>query len=154
MLAEVLNKQGQIGVEVIKAALSAYSATGETVDSVRYESTSNTLKLFAREFIEAIETGRGPRQSNQDGGFKDRMLGYMKAKGIGTDLNEKKREQLAKFLVLKINREGDRLWKAGGGRDVYSSVLDKFVDQLMAEVSKDQLESFQDQVSASLKGIS
>lgn len=153
MLAQVLKDQGEIGVAVIKAAINVYSATGKSADSVRYESTHNTLQIFARGFIEAMETGRGPRQSSQDGGFKDSMLEYMKAKGIGDELSEKKRQQLARFLVLKINREGDTLWNKGGGRDVYSSVLDKFVEQLTAAVAKDQLTIFQEAVSKSLKGI-
>lgn len=153
MLAQVLDQQGKIGVAVVKAAIEVYSATGKSADSVRYEATGTTLKIFARGYIEAMETGRGPRQSSQDGNFKDSMLEYMKAKGIGADLTPKKREQLAKFLVLRINRDGDKLWQKGGGRDVYSSALDKFVDELMAAVSKDQLEAFQAKVSASLKGI-
>lgn len=153
MLAQVLKDQGEIGVAVIKAAIDVYSATGKSADSVRYESTGNTLQIFARGFIEAMETGRGPRQSNQDGGFQDSMLDYMKAKGIGADLTPKRRNQLARFLVLKINREGDNLWKKGGGRDVYSSTLDKFVEQLMAAVAKDQLTLYQEAVSKSLKGI-
>jgi len=153
MLAQVLDQQGKIGVAAIRAAINVYSATGKSADSIRYESTESNLKIFGRGYIEAMETGRGPRQSTEDGNFKDSMLEYMKAKGIGADLSEKKRQNLAKFLVLRINRDGDKLWQKGGGRDVYSSTLDKFVEQLMAAVTKDQLNTYQAMVSASLKGI-
>lgn len=154
MLTETLDKEGQIGVEMIKQAISSKSATGKTVESVRYESDDKRLQIFARAFVETMETGRGPRKSSTDGGFKDEMLDYMKARGIGADLDAKKREQLAKFLVLKINREGDRLYKAGGGRDVYSGALAKFIDHLIAAVTKHQFAEMQAKVSDSLKGIS
>jgi len=154
MLTEVLDQQGKLGVEMIRSAVSKYSATNKTADSIRYESNDTKLQIFGRAFIEGMETGRGPRKSSTDGGFKDEMLEYMKARGIGSDLDAKKRANLAKFLVLKINREGDRLYKAGGGRDVYSSALSEFIEQLIAAVTKQQFKEMQEKVTASLKGIS
>lgn len=153
MLGELLKKQGEIGIQKVKSAIAPFSATRETEESIRFESTETTLKIFAREFIEAMETGRGPRQSSTDGGFKDKMLDYMQARGIGSELDQKSKERLAKFLVLKINRDGDKLWKKGGGRDVYSKAVEEFTEELMEVVAKHELESFSAQVSASLKGI-
>lgn len=153
MLAQVLEQQGKKGVEIVKAAVSKYSASGDTVNSIEFQSTENSLQILAREFIQTLETGRGPRKSSESGGFKDKMLRYMQARGIGSDLDQKKKEALAKFLVLKINREGDKLYKAGGGRDVYTKALEGFVKDLEKEVSKVQTKKYTDEVLASLNGI-
>jgi hypothetical protein len=153
MLADVLDDLGQMAVDKLKAAVSRYSATGKTADSIRYESDENTLKVFGREYIEAMETGRGPRKSSEDGGFEDSMLEYMQAKGIGADLDEKKRRQLARFLVLRINRDGDKLHKRGGGRDVYSSVLDQVEQQIINTVTQFQINAAMGAVKNSLKDI-
>lgn len=153
MLKDVLNEQGKKGVDLIKESVSKYSATGKTADSIEYKSDDKRLQILAREFIQAMETGRGPRKSSDNGNFKDRMLEYMERKGIGSSLDQKKKEALAKFLVLKINREGDKLYKSGTTRNVYSKVLSEFVEQLEKEVSKAQLKQYTDKVLESLNAI-
>lgn len=153
MLASILDQQGQKGVDIVKAAISKYSATGESADSVEYTSDDKSLQILAREFISAMETGRGPRKSNSDGGFKDKMLQYMQVRGIRSDLDAKKKEALAKFLVLKINKEGDKLFKKGGGRDVYTKALEKFTEELTKAVTDYQMKVYTDEVLASLKDI-
>jgi len=153
MLKDVLEQQGKKGVEIVRAAVSKYSATGETERSIEYKSDATSLQILAREFIIAMETGRGPRQSSSDGGFKDKMLKYMQARGIGADLDQKKKDALAKFLVLKINREGDRLYKKGGGRDVYTSAVEKFAEDLIQAVSRDQFKRFGDKINETFKDI-
>jgi hypothetical protein len=139
-ITKILKDYGAAGVQLLKNDLSRISATGETKESIDYKVTStdasDKLVIFAREFFSSIETGRGPRKSSQDHGFKDKMLEYMKAKGIGSNLTEKKREQLAKFLVWKINKEGDKTFKQGG-RVVYTPTLNKLVEELRRELSKD-----------------
>ena len=64
------------------------------------------------------------------------MLEYMKARGIGADLSEKKRNQLARFLAYKINKEGDSVFKQGG-RIVYSETLTKFIAELKRAITQD-----------------
>jgi len=144
MLADVLNKYGKIGVEALKQDVSKVSATGETAASIRYEvsiGVISTLTYYGRKFFKALETGRGPRKTNEESGFKDYMLKYMAARGIGSDLSQKKRENLAKFLVLKINREGDATFKMGG-RTVYTPTLEKIKEELTDEVVKDRVKSY------------
>lgn len=153
MLTDVLKRYGQLGVDVLKKSVAPYSATKKTEQSIRFESTETTLKIFGRQFIETLETGRGPRKSSTQGDFLDNMLDYMKARGIGSGLNDKKRKQLAKFLVLKINKEGDKLYKSGGNRDVYSSTLEKFQDQLIQAVKKDQVKIMKEGIKESLKEV-
>jgi hypothetical protein len=139
-ITKTLNEYGAGAVQALKNDVSRISATGDTADSIRYEvksdDDSDKLTIFGRAFFSTIESGRGPRQSSTDHGFKDKMLDYMKAKGIGANLTEKKREQLAKFLVYRINKEGDKTFKQGG-RIVYSPTLDKLVAELRKELTKD-----------------
>jgi hypothetical protein len=151
-ITTTLTKFGKRGVHEIKADVARVSATGESAKSVRYEVISDDdtdrLRIVARPYFSTIETGRGPRKSNQDGGFKDKMLDYMKRKGIGADLTEKKRAQLAKFLVYRINKEGDKTYKSGG-RTIYSDGLLKLVEDLKKELAKDFLKD----TTAKIKGF-
>lgn len=147
-----LHKYGQLGVQALKQAVQKVSATGDTADSIHYEVKStedtDTLRLLGRAYFKAIETGRGPREGSTDEGFKDNMLAYMKARGIGSDLDEKKRENLAKFLVYKINKEGDKTYKQGG-RIVYTPALNKLVEELKRELTRD----FQQQTIKEIRGL-
>ena len=138
---EILDAYGKIGVEVLRQQVSTISATSKTANSIRYEVTEDRLKIFGRKFFETIETGRGPRKSSTYGGFDESMYEYMQAKGIGSDLPEKKRRQLAKFLAYKINKEGDQTYKHGG-RQVYSEALAKIVEELKKALIADFKKSF------------
>ena len=141
----ILNKYGAAGVALMKAAIRPLDATGKTSASLFYEVTvengSVKLVIYGREYMKTLETGRGPRRSNTYGGFDSSMLEYMKAKGIGADLTEKKRAQLARFLTLKINKEGDLTFKKGG-RIVYSDDLKKFVEELKQVLLKEYRNDF------------
>jgi hypothetical protein len=137
---QTLNNYGQIGVEALKQDVNKVSATGKTAESIRYEvtmeETIQKLTFYGRKFFKALETGRKPRESSEYSGFDVSMYEYMQARGIGADLPEKKRKQLAKFLAYKINKEGDKTYKQGG-RKVYSPTLTKLVDELTIAIIKD-----------------
>jgi hypothetical protein len=140
-----LDKYGKIGVHALKEDIQKISATGKTADSIRYEVNFNKgiweLGILGRKYFSAIETGRGPRTSAEYGGFDESMLEYMNARGIGSDLPEKKRKQLAKFLTYKINKEGDKTYKEGG-RTIYSPTIDKLVQELKAALKEDLKQLF------------
>jgi hypothetical protein len=145
LIRKTLTRYGNLGVEGLKKDVQKVSATGKTAESIRfevaYEEQMWRLTYYGRQFFKALETGRGPRETDQDGNFKQNMLEYMKARGIGSDLDEKKREALARFLVLKINREGDSTYKKGG-RIVYSATLSKLVDELINALKKDVVNKY------------
>jgi hypothetical protein len=153
MLSDILKAEVKKGVDIVKQNVAKYSATNKTVNSIEGTSDDNSLTILGRAFIEAMETGRGPRKSSDDGGFKDSMLEYVKARGMGLGLNEKQQENLARFLVLKINREGDQLYKMGGGRDVYSTPLAKFAENLEKVVADYMFKQASEKVFQSLTGI-
>lgn len=139
-VVSVLTKAGLAGVAELKRVVTPYSATGETVNSIRFEivqtGTKVSLRILGRKFFKALETGRGPRKSTQYQEYDLNILEYMKARGIGADLTEKKRKQLAKFIAYKINKEGDATFKKGG-RIVYSPVITKLIAELTQAVKKE-----------------
>lgn len=151
---DLLNKYGKIGVESLKNDVQKVSATGETAASIYYEIEGkdgvDTLRIIGRKFFKALETGRGPRKSSQEQGYTEKMYEYMQARGIGSDLTEKKRKQLARFLVYRINKEGDSVYKSGG-RVVYSKTLNKFVDELTQAVRKDLTKSYIKEITRNFK---
>ncbi len=147
---KILETYAPLGVELLKSKLQPLSATGKTVQSVRAEVSLDRLVIFARDFVGTIETGRGPRKSSTPGGFEDSMLEYMKARGIGADLTDKKRKQLARFLTYKINKEGDKTFKSGG-RQVYSDALAKFVEELKQALIDDFKKTFINSLKLSFK---
>lgn len=156
LIKNTLHNYGVLGSELLKAAIQPLSATGKTVRSIGFSvssgSDTDTLVIFGREFIATLETGRGPRKSGQKGDFEDNMIEYMQARGIGSDLSDKKRKQLARFLTWKINKEGDKTFKAGG-RQVYSNDLDKFVDQLREALVMDFKLTFRNNLKDALRAV-
>jgi hypothetical protein len=137
----ILNAYGQLGVEGLRQRVP--KATGKTAASIQYEVDFNRLRIFARDFFLTLETGRGPRKSSAYQGFDENLLEWMKARGIGADLSEKKRKQLARFFSFKINKEGDATFKSGG-KDVYSDFMDKFVEELSNEIVKVRTKEYAD----------
>lgn len=139
-LDQTLAKYGALAAESIRNDVSDLSATGKTAQSVHFIIVSKgekiRLQIRGRQFFKALETGRGPRKGTEYQGFDMNILEYMKARGIGADLSEKKRAALAKYIALKINREGDSIYQKGG-RQVYSQNLLKVVDELKLAIRKD-----------------
>lgn len=136
---QILEVGGNLAVTSIKNDVSKISATGKTRDSVRFVVFKYAgawhLQIRGRKFFKAIETGRGPRKGTEYQKFDISILDYMKARGIGSDLSEKKRANLARFIALKINKEGDSVFKQGG-RQVYSDNLDKIIDKIKQDIRK------------------
>jgi hypothetical protein len=143
-LTAILNEYGILGVKAIQTVLRPESATGETVRSIRYEvkikDTIQTLIYYGIKFLSTRETGRGPRKSSEYQEFDKSMLKWMAARGIGTDLPQKKKEQLAKFLAYKINKEGDDLHKSGG-RVLYTPVVEKLEKEITDRITQDFIQS-------------
>jgi len=147
MIKDVLDRFGRLGVSALRESLSGVRATGETERSIHYTIQTKqdiiSLVYYGRNYFKALETGRGhAKQSGDsgDGNFKERIYRWMIARGIGSDLPEKKRKQLAAFFVYKINKEGDSIYKHGG-RVNYSPVINKLVAEIKEAVKNDYIHS-------------
>jgi hypothetical protein len=145
IIRKTLDRYGNLGTQALKQDVSKVSATGKTAESIRHEVTYDNpywkLTFYGREFFKALETGRAPRKGNEYEGFDVSMYEYMQARGIGSDLPEKKRKQLAKFLAYRINKEGDKTYKQGG-RIVYSNTLTKLVNELIEALKRDVINKY------------
>jgi hypothetical protein len=143
-LTTILNEYGILGVKAIQTVLRPESATGDTVRSIRFEvkvkDTITSLIIFGRKFLGAMETGRGPRTSSEYQEYDKSLLKWMGARGIGADLPQKKKEQLARFLAYKINKEGDDLHKSGG-RVLYTPVIEKLEKEITDRITQDFIQS-------------
>lgn len=124
---DILKSYGVIGVEVLKQAIQSVEATGKTAQSIRYEveTTDKTdrLLLIGRAFFELIEKGRRPTDKGPSPEMIRFLTDYARARGLDDP------ESAAWGIAKKINKEGDKTYRAGG-RVVYSPELTKFVEEL------------------------
>src|SRR5688572_11399108 len=142
-ITETLKTYGVIGVEVLRQAILQVEATGKTAQSIRYEVTStddqDRLMLIGRAFFELIEKGRKPTSKNPSPDMIEFLTDYARARG------KSKPESAAWGIAKKINKEGDKTYRAGG-RLVYSPELIKFVDELKTVITKQVSKGFITQV--------
>lgn len=152
---EVLNSYGPIGVEILKASVEKVSSSGKTAESVRYEThTPGTLLLIGRAGFGALETGRGPRKTNEYGGFDKGLEEWLKREGFQQKKSKTGNTYYlignnwysGKSLAWKINSKGDLLYRSGKRREVYSQDLSKFVEELTEAVKSDQVGAMKEEV--------
>lgn len=139
-IATILNNYGRLGVELLKLDVSKISATGKTEESIHFTTDDNEdfnrLTYWGRKYFSAIETGRGPRESNKYGGYDKSLLEYMEARGMLTGLSARQKKRKAKSLAFFINKHGDSTYRSGG-RVVYSDSLQKIAKELTEALKKD-----------------
>lgn len=133
-MVQVLTVMGSIGEQTLKEALDKVSATHQTVNSVSSEVTETdytvSLKLFARKYVGLLQTGRKPTTKNPSPEMIELLTEYAKARGMS------KPESAAWAIAKTINKQGDKIFRSGG-RDVYSTELDKFVEEVTQSVMKE-----------------
>ncbi len=156
----ILDQYGKLGVDQIKKDLAPYSKSGKTVDSVHYEAwskgTVDRLVIMARAYISTMETGRGPRTSSEYGGFDKGLESYLNDLNLQTKTSKGgiKYYKLgeywfsAKSLAWKINKEGDKTYRAGG-RTIYTPTVDALVDAIKKSIRKE----FKVQFTRTIKNI-
>jgi hypothetical protein len=158
-MLELLEQWGKKGVALFKAAVAPYSATGKTVASIKYKATPTGLKITARGFFEALETGRGPRKASAYSGFDKSLDEWAKARGFSSKKSKsgtvyyKIGDQWfsAKSLAWKINTKGDKKFRSGNRLDVYTSVKEEFLQDLKDAVIKVKKDEFKDKVINTLR---
>ena len=158
-MLELFEEWGKKGVALFKAAVAPYSATGKTMASIKHKATEKGLRITGRGFFEALETGRGPRKSATYSGFDKSLDEWAKARGFQSKKSKKGTTYYkingvwfsAKSLAWKINSKGDKKHRSGDRLDVYSSIKDKFLEELKDAVIKEKKEEFKNKVINTLK---
>jgi hypothetical protein len=158
---EVLNKFGENLVNDIKFAIRNKNltgkgpsvASGDLVNSVRYEVKENELSIYALQYIGALQYGRKPTVNPIAGNptLKERIRVWLDQKGIEPDGITK--DSLAFLIARKIHREGTSIYQRTQGQS--SGLLDDVLnDQLIERIQSELVFSFVTEIrSEILKNI-
>lgn len=109
-------------------------ASGKTRDSLSVEvtsdSTSATATMYGRKYFAALETGSAPwkkQYKHPPRPFVETIAKWMADKGI---------EGVSAYLVArKIMREGSKLYRDGGRKDIFTPVMEDIEQRIDAELS-------------------
>lgn len=109
-------------------------ASGKTRDSLSVEVTSDTTSatatMYGRKYFAALETGSAPwkkRYTHPPRPFVETIAKWMTDKGI---------EGVSAYLVArKIMREGSKLYRDGGRKDIFTPVMEDIEQRIDAELS-------------------
>lgn len=128
----ILSGYGGSIVEDLKKSIARYSATDDTIKSLRFtvtqEGTRDKLQIFGRPFIMALETGRKatPQYTKPSFAFVDNIRRGLAAKGKDTSP--------AYAIAKSIHAKGSK-----GHPGVISSVIN---ETLLDTIQKDILQQF------------
>jgi hypothetical protein len=109
-------------------------ASGKTRDSLSVEVTSDTTSatatMYGRKYFAALETGSAPwkkQYKHPPRPFVETIAKWMTDKGI---------EGVSAYLVArKIMREGSKLYRDGGRKDIFTPVMSDIEQRIDAELS-------------------
>ena len=109
-------------------------ASGKTRDSMSVEVTSDassaTATMYGRKYFAALETGSKPWENQYNHPpkpFVETIAQWMVDKGI---------EGVSAYLVArKIMREGSKLYREGGRRDIFTPAMEDIEQRIDAELS-------------------
>ena len=145
MIESLFEIYGQKAVDLIKSRVPVVS--GKTRDSVNYEvtrdETSIKLVVKGRGYFKSVETGRGPYKQGGYSGFDERLDEWMSQRGFPSKVSKSGKKyyligdkwMTGKSLAYLINKRGDKKHREGG-EDVYSSDLDRLVEDLKRDLVK------------------
>lgn len=122
----------------IRKNMSKVNATGKTKDSIEVKVTNTGGQILANESILYVERGRGPAKKSTPKWKVSDLLKWMQVRGVGSELDNKKRRSLAEFIKYKINQFGTRKFQQGGGDivdNIYTQRLDELTEELEEAIS-------------------
>ena len=139
---EIVNANGIELINNIRANLGSTgtNATLRTSQSLRIEVKNDGLKvnmkLFGREFFNTVETGRKPTPDKKPSKeFIENLKPWLAARGID--------EKAVWAIATKINKQGTKLWKAGGREDILQPAVDTFVNNVSQQLLDSAADNFQ-----------
>ena len=149
----ILDNIGQSVVDTLKNDIKTKSlvagfpppnASGALYDSIRYEATEDSLKVYALDYIYYLVHGRGETKKGQGGILRPIIRKWIDDKGIipknnadGKPLNKdpnKAKDSLAYLITRKIHAKGTLIYQQGGS-DLLSSILtESFIQNVKDEL--------------------
>lgn len=136
-IQDALDKYGNDTVNIIQSNLSSTgtNASGQTSQSLKSESTPNSVTVSGKAFIFVVETGRKPGRMPPVGPIK-KWLESGKVSFSG------KIDSVAFAISKVIAEKGTVLFRQGGRKDIITPALDdKRLDKLtdtIADISFDK----------------
>ena len=125
-------------------------ASGDLVNSLRYEATDTNLKVYALQYIGALEFGRKPGKRPPRAVIRK----WIDDKNIipnqpFKDL-DKAKNSLAFLIQRKIGEKGTLIYQQGGS-DLLSSIInDSFIEKIKTELVFNTVEAIKSEI---LKGV-
>lgn len=122
------------------STMAGQVATGKTLRSLHYVvepamdgSVSGTL--FGRAFFGTLETGRGPARrkgtASDRAAWQAQLKEWCRIRGFpAAGLSDAQYERAATFLRWYINKHGDRLYRRGGRKDIFTPEVATFKSRL------------------------
>ena len=122
-------------------------ASGKTAASIHAVVNESEGTLYGRAAFDELEKGRKPGPAPKD--FYKVILQWMRDKGIkGTPIpyttdrphkytpQERGDRTLAYFIAKKIQKDGTRLFRAGGRTDIYSNAIPQAKRRILKRIKK------------------
>lgn len=129
----ILEEYGERITRQLRDVLREQSASGELVDSIRYEADEKGLRIYAAEHFEEATFGRAPGKFPPKKAIKD----WIEDKGLtfGSDMDS------AVFLIQRtIAEKGTKAWREKKNSVVKNILTDdlpkKIGDELAADISE------------------
>lgn len=116
-------------------------ATGETIKSLKVKMDSHGGELLGAKFFRQRLDGRGPTRGGGGGGsgsLRDRVLVWIRAKGIGA--NAKEQESLSWAISKTIHEKGTKQFREGRSSGIIEAVInDRKLGNLRERIEQNQL---------------
>ena len=149
----ILNKYGsQISAQLVsdihsKVLLNTApaNASGELAKSVHYTIADNVLRVWAKEYIGAVENGRKPTQKSQGGVLRPAIEKWIVDKGL--ILNGISVKSLAFLIARKIHEEGTNAYRKGGTK----LVEDILTPELKGQIQSQLILTFREKTNAMMR---
>ena len=123
---EILSKFGMDSVEIIQSNMdkNQLNATGKTRASIKSKATDSRVVVDAAGHIWTLERGRGPRVSTTESNFRNSLQDWLRARGLQTSFG-RTIEQSSRSLQYLINKQGTKLFRQGGRKDIITPIFDE-----------------------------
>jgi hypothetical protein len=136
-IKDILSKFGDDTVSIIRDNMrnAGQNATGQTSAGITSETSDTRVTVSAPRYIWVLEKGRGPYAGGPASGLASKLEDWIRAKGVSLKPGQTI-EQAGKSLAYIINKQGTKLYRQGGRKDIITPIFDKRrFDDLYREIS-------------------
>lgn len=118
------------------------NASGKTSQSLAVAVTDTSGELSGRFAFGTVETGR--KGGKVPSGFRDIIYQWMQDKGVHAEAQGRRSQEsadrsMAYLIARKIAREGSKLYREGGRKDIYSNVLPITIERVSTELTNEYI---------------